>query len=128
MSSTVWLRGADGDSPPYRTQRLKESTKRTTMWSVGSQFGALSDVTFRAIVCSLAAGSRTFAPAMTAGVVLLLATVPARVRATHGANALGQITQDDAVADGFAWDQPTRDDTHAADWMGCEFRPGTGVA
>ena len=83
------------------------------------------------IVCPLAAGSRTFAPAMTAEAVLLLATVPARVRDIHGANALGQITHE-AVAYGFygfAWDYPARDDTDVAEyWMACEFRPGTGVA
>ncbi len=57
---------------------------------------------------------RTFAPAMMAGAVLLLAAVPARAQDAHGAIAFGQIAQDPAVAYGVAWDYPTRDEAQEA--------------
>lgn len=80
-------------------------------------------------VCPLAAGLSTDAAAMTAGAVLLLATVPARAEDARGASAFFQITQDKVVGYGLASDYPTRDDTRVAEyWIGCEFRPGTGVA
>ena len=51
---------------------------------------------------------------MIAGVALLLAAVPARAQDAHGAIAFGQIAQDQAVAYGFAWDYPARDEAEDA--------------
>ena len=62
---------------------------------------------------------RTFAPALMAGAVLLLAAVPARAQDAHGAIAFGRIAQDPAVAYGFAWDYPTRDEAQAAAMDAC---------
>ena len=60
-----------------------------------------------------------FAPAMMAGVALLLAAVPARAQDAHGAIAFGQITQDQTVAYGFAWDYPARDEAQQAALNAC---------
>ena len=54
--------------------------------------------------------SRTFAPALMAGAVLLLAAVAARAQDAHGAIAFGQAAQGGAVAYGLAWDYPSRDE------------------
>ena len=62
---------------------------------------------------------RAFAPAMMAGAVLLLAAGPARAQDAHGAIAFGQITQDQAVAYGFAWDYPARDEAQDAAVSAC---------
>ena len=57
---------------------------------------------------------RTFALAMMVWVALLLAAVLARAQDAHGAIAFGHITQDQAVAYGFAWDYPARDEAEDA--------------
>ena len=63
--------------------------------------------------------SRTFAPAMMAGAVLLLTAVPARAQDAHGAIAFAQIGQDLAVAYGVAWDYPSRDEAQEAAVNAC---------
>ena len=63
--------------------------------------------------------SRTFAPALMAGAVLLLAAVPARAQDAHGAIAFAHIAQDLAVAYGLAWDYPSRDDAQEAAMNAC---------
>ena len=63
--------------------------------------------------------SRTFAPALMAGAVLLLAAVPARAQDAHGAIAFGQNDQYQAVAYGVAWDYPSRDDVQEAAVNAC---------
>ena len=62
---------------------------------------------------------RTFAPAMTIAAVLLLAAAPARAHDAHGAIAFGHIAQDEAVAYGFAWDYPSRDEAQEAAMNAC---------
>ena len=82
-------RGLPEDSQFLRP--LTESTKKPHNGSIRSQFGSLSDVTIAhnmpARCCPLA-----FAPAIMAGAVLLLTTVPAGAQDAHGAIAFGQIT------------------------------------
>ena len=56
---------------------------------------------------------------MIAGGALLLAAVPVRAQDVHGAIAFGQITQDQAVAYGFAWDYPSRDEAQQAALNAC---------
>ncbi len=62
---------------------------------------------------------RTFAPAMMAAVVLLLAAVPARAQEAHGAIAFGQAHQAQAVAYGFAWGYSARDEAQEAAMTAC---------
>ena len=62
---------------------------------------------------------RTIAPAMMAGAALLLAAVPVRAQDAHGAIAAGHVTQDQAVAYGFAWDYPARDEAEEAALNAC---------
>ena len=62
---------------------------------------------------------RTFAPAMMAAVVLLLAALPARAQDAHGAIAFGQNDQDQAVAYGFAWGYSARDEAQEAAVNAC---------
>ena len=63
--------------------------------------------------------SRTCAPAMMTGAVLLLAAVQARAQDAHGAIAFAQIGQDLAVAYGVAWDYPSRDEAQEAAVNAC---------
>ena len=56
---------------------------------------------------------------MVAGAALLLTAVPARAQDAHGAIAAGHITQDQAVAYGFAWDYPARAEAEEAAMNAC---------
>ena len=71
---------------------------------------------------------RNFAPAMMAGAVLLLAAVSARAQDAHGAIAFGQIAQNPAVAYGFAWDYPSRDEAQEAAMNACLDSGGSDCA
>ena len=61
----------------------------------------------------------TVAPALMAGAVLLIAAGLARAQDAHGAIAFSQIGQDPAVAYGFAWDYPSRDEAQEAAMDAC---------
>ncbi len=59
------------------------------------------------------------APAMVAGAVLLLSAGPVRAQNAHGAIAFVHITQDQAVAYGFAWDYSTKEEAQDAAVNSC---------